>query len=242
MPLSKSKLKRWGPKALRELTDQIEKEINERSPIPGLGIYISETPNGRQISTHPSAGAQIQPAGATVVHPFQVSAAIKNNFTAIQVYPGLILNQVPYIEGEPMNTLVFDGEGNMVPNTFTPPSVDFSVWLITRIRNQFDNYHPRIDIAQPGEDDWVPVLPPDQSCYITHVAPAEADRIDFRVKWDDDAAREAGGFPVRIADVKMEAAAEGVTTGPTVKSITQYVFNNWRSLILSDNDIIPMSF
>lgn len=242
MPLSKAKLKRWGPKALRELTDQIEKEINDRSPIPGLGIYINETPNGRQISTHPPAGAKTQSLGGAAVHPFQVSAAIKNSFTAIQVYPGLILNQTPYIDGELMNKLVFDGQGNLVPNTFTPPSVNFSVWLITRIKNEFDNYHPRIDIAQPGEEGYVPVLPPEQSCYITATAPAEADRIDFRIKWDDGSSREAGGFPIRIADVKMEAAAEGVTTGPTVKSITQYVFNSWRSLILSDNDIIPISF
>lgn len=241
MPLSKAKLERWGPKALRELTKQIEKEINERSPIPGLGIYINETPNGRQISTHPSVGAQTQAPGSAAVFPFQVSGTTKNSFTAIQVYPGLILNQTPYIDGVLMNVLVTDGLGNFVPNTFTPPSVDFSVWLITRIKNEFDNYHPRIDIAQPGEMDYVPVRPPAESCYITATAPAEADRIDFRIKWDDGT-RVAGGFPIRLADVKMQAAAPGVLTGPTVKSVEQRVFNSWRSLILSENDIIPISF
>lgn len=242
MAFPKCKLLRWGPKPLRELTAQIEKELNERAVIPGLGAYVSQKPDGREVSTHPSAGAQTQAPGSTAVHPFQVSGTTKNSFTAIQVYPGLILNQTPYIDGVLMNVLVTDGLGNLVPNTFTPPSVDFSVWLITRIKNEFDNYHPRIDIAQPGETSYVPVRPPAESCYITAAAPGdEADRIDFRIKWDDGA-RVAGGFPIRIADVKMQAAGPGVSTGPIVKSVEQRVFNSWRSLILSENDIIPISF
>jgi hypothetical protein len=186
-------------------------------------------------------GGRLGGGGRGNLLPFKVTATQKNNFTAIRVYPGLILNQVPYIEGALMNQTVTDSFGHQVPNTFTPPSTDFSVWLITRIKNSFDNYHPRIDIAQPGETGYVPVLSAAESCYITHVAPAEADRIDFRIKWDAGG-RVAGGFPIRIADVKMTAAAPGVTTGPSVKSITQYVFNSWRSLILSENDIIPISY
>lgn len=88
MSLSKTKLKRWGPKPLRELTGDIEKELNERSPIPGLGIYINETPNGRQISTHPSPGAQTQTSGdGSGAFPFQVSSA--GNF-AIKYEPGVV--------------------------------------------------------------------------------------------------------------------------------------------------------
>jgi hypothetical protein len=47
------------------------------------------------------------------------------------------------------------------------------------------------------------------------------DQIDFRIKWDDTTYL-AGGFPIKIADVKMKAADPGVTTGPIVTSITQY--------------------
>lgn len=179
--------------------------------------------------------------GGAAATPFLVSAATKDSYTAISVSPGLILNQVPYIQGVLMNQLVSDGGGNLVPNTLTPPSENFSVWLITRIANKFDNYHPRIDIAEPGEMGYTPVKPPDESCYLTTVAPVlEADRIDFRIKWDAGANRDAGGFPIKIADVKMEAAAPGVTTGPTVKAITQYVFQNWRSLIMVGDDLIPI--
>lgn len=93
MPLSKAKLKPWGPKPLRELTDQIEKEINERSPIPGLGIYINETPNGRQISTHPSAGAQTQQAGSSNDLPFTLSLAPREDNPALYAV-GILDGQV----------------------------------------------------------------------------------------------------------------------------------------------------
>lgn len=93
MSLSKAKLRRWGPKPLRELTEQIETEISERSPIPGLGIYISETPNGRQISTHPSPRAQTQTSGdGSGAFPFQVSSA--GNF-AIKYEPGVVEITIP---------------------------------------------------------------------------------------------------------------------------------------------------
>jgi len=203
----------------------------------GPGIYLKTSEGMVIISTRPEEGGG---GGAATEHPFKVSVTSKDSYTAIQVSPGLIMNQVPYIEGALMNQLVFDGQGQLVPNTFTPPNEDFSVWLITRIKNDFDNYHPRIDIAEPGEVGYVPIKPPHESCYITHVAPALEDRIDFRIKWDTGTEKTAGGFPIKLADIKVGPPPAGVTTGPVVKSITQYVFESWRSLILVENDVVPI--
>lgn len=212
-----------------------------------MGENIMEGPNIRKDTSAGriilSGAKGVQPKGGGIgQYPFRVTAGTKDNYTAIRIYPGKILNQVPYVDGFPLNVPIADSFGNLNYPSLTPPSTNFSVWLIVRIANLFDNYHPRIDIAEPGETGYVPVKPPDESCYLTTVAPDEADQIDFRVKWDTPGNKEAGGFPIRIADVTVEAPGPGVTTGPVVKSITQYVFNNWRSLILSDNDIIPISY
>jgi hypothetical protein len=210
----------------------------------GDNITGQRTPGGTILRANAKSG------GGSSVHAFQVSPASKDGQATIAVHPGLILSHVPYIGTNPASA----------SNTLPVPPVDFSVWLMTRVANAANNYHPRIDVALPGEatpepgeepeeGDYVPVKPPYESCYLTTVAPALADQIDFRIKWDAGTAADpgadpptpgtdilAGVFPVRIADVKVEQAAGKYT----IKTITQHVFQSWRTLILVGDDLVPL--
>lgn len=46
---TKFKLKKWGPKKLREIFEAIEIGINERTPLPSVTIDVSQKPDGREI-------------------------------------------------------------------------------------------------------------------------------------------------------------------------------------------------
>lgn len=41
---------KWGPKKLREILEQIQNAINDRTPTAGIGIECDESENGIQIN------------------------------------------------------------------------------------------------------------------------------------------------------------------------------------------------
>lgn len=55
-------LTKWGPPKLREIIGEIEKAINESTPLPGLGIEVDVNPGGTQIHTKDAEQNQKSPA------------------------------------------------------------------------------------------------------------------------------------------------------------------------------------
>lgn len=51
MAIDQIKIKPWGPPVLREIIGELQDAINERTPLPGMGIKFDEREDGVQIST-----------------------------------------------------------------------------------------------------------------------------------------------------------------------------------------------
>ncbi len=174
--------------------------------------------------------------GASDNFPFKVEMTSVDSYPAVNIYPGKVLNNVPYIYSQLMDEVAYDSNGNPIPAYLTPPYDDFSVWLICRIVGGI--YHPRVDIPREGHDppDDDGVLPPDQSLYVT--VDTQEHEEEFHITWDSPGSG-LGSFPVRLAFVTYKETDPN-TGNPVFDEPIQYVFDNFRALVLAGDDIIPV--
>lgn len=200
------------------------------------GPNILKKTQGGFVTLSGSPGGRRGGGGGATNFPFRVQMTSVDSFPAVNVYPGKVLNNVPYIYSTLMDEVAYDSHGNPIPAYLTPPYDDFSVWLIVRIVGGI--YHPHVDIPREGHDppDDDGVLPPDQSCYVT--LDEQDNEEEFHITWDSPGSG-LGSFPVRLAFVTMKGTDPN-TGNPTFDEPIQYVFDNFRALVLAGDDIIPV--
>lgn len=76
--MTKKWLKPWGPKPLRERITQLQNEVDARTPIPGLGINVTDD-KGKKISTK----------AADAAAPGAMAATGGSSGTSVDVYGSL---------------------------------------------------------------------------------------------------------------------------------------------------------
>lgn len=221
MSFEKVKLPRWGPKALRELISQIEKELNRRAAIPGLGIYVNETEGGREISTHATTGSKSKgiASGESVNDPFTLIESTNTDTPpkpTVAFEVGKFGNAIPKLDGTPLSD---------APSHVITSAGNYQAWLQVNISAANDNYHPQIDDAE----------------ILIEVSNLDPMRRDFKVEWVDESNRVDGAFFVLIADFTVALIPASDPPTLTISSIDQWLRQSYRAISMVgfvENDYI----
>jgi hypothetical protein len=205
-----------GPRWLREVIEKLFRELTLRTPVEGLGVFVDRTDNGSILSTvHQPGGKAAAAAAAAALHPFKVEDKSDGSGLKVSVYPGYFITTVPKIG---VNGLDADPAPTYGVTTGTL-YFKFTTKQRDATTNDFRSALDTVVVEGRASD----------------------DKEQLKIVWTD-AALFIGTFYLKIADIEVEPGSAGPpVVSPSIKTITQYLFQSYRSLVIVQDRVVLLA-